>query len=79
VDEFISNRNYGANVSHKLKIAMKNSRKIFKFLKFLDQISSIVKTIEGKKPLYLKIVSVLEHIMAFLASIFNNIIWGIDT
>jgi hypothetical protein len=58
---------------------MKNSRKIFKFLKFIDQLSSIVKVIDSKKPIYLKIVSILEHLMTFMSSIFNNIIWGIDT
>lgn len=57
---------------------MKNSRKIFKFLKFLEQISSIVKNIESKKPLYVKIVAVLEHIMACISNFFDNIIWGIN-
>lgn len=58
---------------------MKNSRKIFKFLKFLDQLSSMIKTIESKKPIYLKIVTILENMMSFFSSIFNNIIWGVDT
>jgi hypothetical protein len=48
--------NTGANVALKLRTSMKNSRKIFKFLKFIDQISSIVKNIESKKPIYLKLV-----------------------
>ena len=38
---------------------MKNTRKIFKFLKFIDQISSIVKNIESKKSVYLKVVTIL--------------------
>ena len=59
LDLFEANRNYSANVAQKVKIAMKNSRKIFKFLKFLDAVSSIVKTIDSKKPIYLKVISIL--------------------
>ena len=51
--------NHGATLCFQLRQSMKNSRKIFKFLKFLEQISSIVKNIESKKPLYVKIVAVL--------------------
>lgn len=58
---------------------MKNTRKIFKFLKFIDQISSIVKNIESKKPLYLKIVAILENLMAFFSNLFDNMIWSINT
>ena len=79
LDLFESNRNYSANVAHKVKIAMKNSRKIFKFLKFIDAISTIVKTIESKKPIYLKVISILENVISFFSSIFNNLIWGVDT
>lgn len=57
---------------------MKNSRKIFKFLKFLDQFSSIIKNIESKKPIYVKIVSILENIMACFSNFFDNIIWSIN-
>ena len=62
-----------------LRNTMKNTRKIFKFLKFIDQISAIVKNIESKKPLYLKIVTILENLMAFFSALFDNLIWGINT
>ena len=58
---------------------MKNTRKIFKFLKFIDQISSILKNIESRKPLYLKIVTIFENLMAFFSNIFDNMIWGVNT
>ena len=45
IDEFIAGKNRGANVAFKLRATMKNTRKIFKFLKFIDQISSIIKNI----------------------------------
>ena len=53
------NINQGANLCLKLRQSMKNSRKIFKFLKFLEQIASIVKNIESKKPYYVKLVAIL--------------------
>ena len=77
--EFLTGQNRGAIVAHKLRGTMKNTRKIFKFLKFIDQISSIIKNIESKKPLYLKLVVIMEHLMAFFSNIFDNIIWGINT
>ena len=45
IDEFVAGKNRGANVAFKLRATMKNTRKIFKFLKFIDQISSIIKNI----------------------------------
>ena len=41
----MAGKNRGANVAFKLRATMKNTRKIFKFLKFIDQISSIIKNI----------------------------------
>jgi hypothetical protein len=79
LNEFRLNISTGANVAYKLRTSMKNCRKIFKFLKFIDQISSIVKNIESKKPIYLKIVIIMEHLMAFFSNLFDNIIWGINT
>lgn len=68
-----------AIVAERTKTSMKNSRKIFKFLKFIDHIASIVKTVDSKKSVYLKVVSILQSLMAFFSSIFDNIIWGINT
>ncbi len=79
VAEFMTGRNQGANVAFKLRGTMKNTRKIFKFLKFIDQMSSIIKNIGSNKPIYLKLVVILEHLMAFFSNIFDNIIWGINT
>jgi hypothetical protein len=59
VHEFLLERNVGATVAFKLRATMKNTRKIFKFLKFIDQISAIVRNIESKKPVYLKVVTIL--------------------
>lgn len=65
-------------MSWKLRNSMKNSRKIFKFLKFVEQISSIIKNIESKKPVHVKIVTILELIMACISNFFDNIIWMIN-
>lgn len=77
--EFREGRNTGAEVAHKIRGTMKNTRKIFKFLKWIDQLASIIKNIESKKPLYLKIINILEHLMAFFSNFFDNIIWAINT
>lgn len=58
---------------------MKNTRKIFKFLKWIDQIASIIKNVTSQKPLYLKIVTIMEHLMAMLSNFFDNFIWAINT
>ncbi len=57
--EFRGGGNTGAEVAHKIRGTMKNTRKIFKFLKWIDSLASIIKNIESKKPLYLKVVNVL--------------------
>lgn len=57
---------------------MKNSRKIFKFLRFIDELASVMKTLDSKKPIYLKIVGVLESLASCLSGFFDNIIWGIN-
>ena len=75
---FNEGTNHSANLALKLRSSMKNSRKIFKFLKFIDQISSILKQISSKKPIYMKVVAILEHVMACISSFFDNIIWGIN-
>lgn len=77
--EFRAGLNTGANVCYKIRGTMKNTRKIFKFLKWIDQIASIIKNIESKKPLYLKVVQILEHLMAFFSNFFDNLIWAINT
>lgn len=77
--QFRSGKNTGADVAHKIRTTMKNTRKIFKFLKWIDQLASIVKTIESKKSLYHKIIVIVEHIMAFFSNFFDNIIWAINT
>lgn len=59
VGQFRRGRNVGANVAFKLRGTMKNTRKIFKFLKFIDQISAIIKNVESSKPIYLKVVTIL--------------------
>jgi hypothetical protein len=79
LEEFRGNRNKGAMAAFRIRATMKNTRKIFKFLKFIDQMASIIKNIESKKPIYLKLVVILEHLMAFFSNLFDNIIWGINT
>jgi hypothetical protein len=79
LSEFRGGKNMGAEVAHKLRGTMKNTRKIFKFLKWIDQLASIIKNIESKKPLYLKLINIFEHLMALLSNFFDNIIWAINT
>lgn len=76
---FRSNEHAPAIVAYRVRATMKNTRKIFKFLKFIDQMASIIKNLSSKKPVYLKCVVILEHLMAFFSNLFDNIIWGINT
>ena len=78
LEEFAADRNRGAILAYRVRRTMKNTRKIFKFLKFIDQISSIVKNLESSKPVYLKIVSISEHLMACCSNFFDNIIWAVN-
>lgn len=57
---------------------MKNSRKIFKFLKFIDEIASIIKKVGSNKPIYIKIIGILQNIASCISGFFDNIIWGIN-
>lgn len=59
LQEFQLHKNNGAIVAYKIRGTMKNTRKIFKFLKFIDQIASIFKIFGSKKSIYLKIINIL--------------------
>ena len=77
-NSFQAGTNQGAILCLKLRNSMKNSRKIFKFLKFVEKISSILNQISYDRPLHMKVVVILEHLMASISSFFDNIIWGIN-
>jgi hypothetical protein len=57
---------------------MKNARKIFKFLKFIDELHGIYKLTESKKPVYIRILKLLTHVATFFHNIVDNLLWGIN-
>ena len=57
---------------------MSNGRKIFRFLKFLDEIKSIRKALNSNKPKWLKAMMSLSKISSFFFYILDNILWGIN-
>jgi hypothetical protein len=57
---------------------MSQGRKIFKFLKFLDEVKNIEHFLRTtKKPLLLKILITLSHVSSFFYYILDNTLWAI--
>ena len=65
-------------VAARIEQSMSNGRKIFRFLKFLDEIKRIKKALSSKKPVWLKAMMTLSNISSFLYYLFDNILWGIN-
>jgi hypothetical protein len=57
---------------------MKSARKIFKFLKFIDELHSIYKLTESKKPRLIVLLKLFAHIFTFFHNIVDNLLWGIN-
>ena len=57
---------------------MSNGRKIFRFLKFLDEIKNIKKALNSNKPKWLKVMMGLSEISSFFYYVLDNILWGIN-
>jgi len=75
---FKNNNILSAALALRIKQSMSSGRKIFKFLKFLDE----VKNIDGflrktKKPILLKVLITLSHVSSFFYYILDNILWAI--
>ena len=65
-------------VATRIEQSMSNGRKIFRFLKFLDEIKSIKKALSSKKPIWLKVMMTLSNISSFFYYLLDNILWGIN-
>lgn len=57
---------------------MSQGRKIFKFLKFLEQIKAIQKNLNKQKNWAYKFLSISINIMAFFYYLIDNTLWGIN-
>ena len=80
-DLYILNRNNelpSIHVAAKIEQSMNNGRKIFRFLKFLDEIKNIKKALNSNKPKWLKVMMTLSEISSFFYYILDNILWGIN-
>ena len=76
--EFNSNTITSYQIGEKIKESMSKGRKIFKFLKFLQEIKGLQKNMKKKKRLAYKLLSMSINIMAFFYYLLDNILWGID-
>lgn len=65
-------------VASRIRESMKNGRKIFKFLRFLDSIRGLVKVMDMHKPLYFKVIMFITYTCNFFYYILDHIIWGIN-
>ena len=77
-ERFLEGLSTSVEIAYKTKDSMKNARKIFKFLKFIDELHSIYKLTESKKPRYIKLLKLCAHIATFFHNIVDNLLWGIN-
>lgn len=57
---------------------MRSARKVFKFLKFIEMISSIMNLLDSKKPFYMVLIKFCGLIVAVINNIVDNLLWGIN-
>lgn len=75
---FLNNMIISAIVALKIKSSMSQARKVFRFLRFFEEIKRIVNTFESKKTWHIKLLLLFSHVMSFLYYIHDNILWGIN-
>jgi len=69
-----------ARLCLKIKESMSQGRKIFRFLKFLDELKTIQNFLKTtNKPLILKVLITLRHVSSFFYYILDNTLWGVKT
>lgn len=68
----------GYQIGEKIKESMSKGRKIFKFLKFLQEIKGIQKNMKKKKRFGYKALLIAINVMNFFYYILDNILWGIN-
>lgn len=71
----VKDREYaGTLYSGKISSSLSQGRKIFRFLKFFDEIKKFSKA-QGNKPAYLKFLMRLAPVFSFFYYIFDNTLW----
>ncbi len=69
-----------ARLCLKIKESMSQGRKIFRFLKSLDELKTIQNFLKTtNKPLFLKVLITLRHVSSFFYYILDNTLWGVKT
>ncbi len=69
-----------ARLCLKIKESMSSGRKIFRFLKFLNELKTINDFLKTtNKPLHLKVLITLRHVSSFFYYILDNTLWGVKT
>lgn len=66
-------------ISGRIMNEMSKGRKIFRFLKFVDELHSIFELQRGKKPFLLKFLSICDKLSSLIYYLLDNVIWGMDT
>ncbi len=71
----VKDRKYAETLySGKISSSLSQGRKIFRFLKFFDEIKKFSKPM-GNKPIYLKFLMKLAPVFSFFYYIFDNALW----
>lgn len=77
-DRFLEGLSTSVEIAYKTKDSMKNARKIFKFLKFIDELHSIYRLLDSKKPAYVRLLKLCAHLATFCHNLVDNLLWGIN-
>lgn len=67
-----------ALIAVKIKSSMSQARKVFRFLKFFEEVRNIIKAFGNKKTVSIKITMIFSHFMSFLYYIHDNVLWGLN-
>lgn len=77
-ERFLEGLSTSVEIALKTKDSMKSARKIFKFLKFIDELHSMYKLLDSNKPIYMRLLKLFAHIATFFHNIVDNLLWGIN-
>lgn len=66
-------------ISGRIMQEMSKGRKIFRFLKFIEELNKVFELQRSDKPPILKLMKILDKISSFFYYILDNFMWGVNT
>lgn len=65
-------------IEHNVKESISSARKVFRLLRFLDEVKGMAKILRTNKPLPFKILSILTYTFSFMYYVTDNMLWLIS-